>query len=134
MIIYVLTLLYTVCAKIEPSFSVKAESDDIQSQLIYTRLYLRGLKRLENQRIQSEYINRGIAYIEDSVFTAAKQGLVKFSTEPFEGCEIYVKTRDFDKAVCENIVNGIQTLVSLRFPDSDLLYDSDTKRYTLKWD
>ena len=106
---------------------------------IYSRIYLRGLKRLENERKQTDFINRGITYIEDSVFTAAKQGLVKYTTQPFEGCESYATPNEyspfgFDKDVCENIVNGIHRLVSERFPDSEIIYDANTKQYTLKWD
>jgi hypothetical protein len=105
----------------------------------YSRIYLRGLKRLENERIQTDFINRGITNIEHSVFTAAKQGLVKFTTEPFNGCETDTSPSELapygvDKTVCENIVNGIKTLVSERFPDSEVIYDANTKQYTLKWD
>jgi hypothetical protein len=97
------------------------------------------LKRLENERVQLEIINRGIAYVEDSVFTAAKKGFTYYTTEPFNGCEIYTRPSDlspfgFDKDICENIINGIYTLVSERFPDSEISYDDITKRYTLKWD
>ena len=136
MLVLILSLLYTVSAQ-------------ISNHPVYSRIYLRGLKRLENERIQSEYINMGITYIEHSVFTAAKQGSVKFRTEPFPGCEFYSSPSDgtqsdgtqsdklpirVDKAVCENIVKGIHALVSERFPDSEILYDTATKRYTLKWD
>jgi hypothetical protein len=105
----------------------------------YSRMYLRGLKRLENERIQSEQIARGITYIEDSVFTAAKQGLVSFTTEPFYGCDQYTQPSEIspagvDKVVCEHIVHGIRSLVSQRFPDSEITYDPVTKRYTLSWD
>jgi hypothetical protein len=116
MLILILSLLYTVSA-----------------QTTYSRTYLRGLKQLENERIQTEYIQMGIAYIEQSVFTAAKQGLVKFTTEPFDGCEAYTRP-GVDKAVCENVVTGIRSLVYERFPDSEVLYDTVTRRYTLRWD
>jgi hypothetical protein len=97
------------------------------------------LKRVENERIQAEFINRGITYIEHSVFTAAKRGLLSFTTQPFDGCDTNINPSElapygFDKEVCENIVNGIKTLVSERFPDSEILYDTKTREYTLKWD
>ena len=44
----------------------------------YSRIYLRGLKRIEDERMQTEWVNRGITYIENAVFAAAKQGLVKY--------------------------------------------------------
>jgi hypothetical protein len=113
-------------------FTVSAES-------VYSRIYLRGLKNVEIERMQTEFIYSGITYIEDAVFRAAKQGLVKYTTERFEGCDVYATAHEdspmrMDKDVCENIVNGIYTLVSERFPDSEIIYDADTKQYTLKWD
>jgi hypothetical protein len=93
------------------------------------------LKRVENERIQTQFINMGITYIEDGVFSSAKQGLVKYTTERFEGCETYeFPPMKLDKDVCENIVNGIKSLVSERFPDSEVIYDANTKQYTLTWD
>ena len=98
----------------------------------YSRNYLRGLKKLENERMTVDYIYKGFTHIENAVLTAAKQGLLKYKTEPFEGCEAYSKTLDIE--MCENIVNEIQKLVYERFPDSELYYNSNTKRFILKWD
>jgi hypothetical protein len=125
MFILILCLLYTVSAQLVSP--------------VYSRKYLHDLKRLENERIQLKIINRGIAFIEDAIFTAAKQGLTNYTTEPFNGCERFTKPSElapfgFDKEICENIINGIHTLVSERFPDSEISYDDITKRYTLKWD
>lgn len=118
---FILCLLYTALAQMP----------------VYPRTYLRGLKQFENESIQAEFINRGITYIEDAVFTAAKQGFTYYTTEPVDECKTYGPSElapfGIDKAACENIVNGIRILVSERFPDSELLYDSSTKRYTLKW-
>lgn len=132
MIISILSLLYLVSA-------LGASASPKPTPFVYSRIYLRGMQQLEKERIQSEYINMGITFIENSVFTAAKQGLVKFTTEPFLGCEFYSRPSEsylngFDKTDCENIVNGIYTLVSERFPDSTIVYHTATKRYTLKWD
>ncbi len=133
MLILILSLLHSVLAVGPPTAAPRpvASASPKPSPPVYSRMYLRGLQRLENERIQSEYITKGITFIEDSVFTAAKQGLVKFTTEPFLGC---IEFRTVDKTVCENILNGIHTLVSERFPDSTVIYDPATKRYTLKWD
>lgn len=104
-------------------------------QTIYSRVYLRGVKKLETERLQAEWITRGFTYIEDAVITAAKHGSVKYVTEPFEGCEAYSQRSDgIDKDLCENVLTGLRALVSERFPDSDLLYNPKTKRYMLKWD
>ena len=111
----------------------------MSSEIIYSRIYLRGLKRLEDERLQTELINRGFTYIENAVLTAAKQGSIKYITEPFEGCEAYSRPSELspmgiDKVICENVITGVRALVSERFPDSNLLYNSNTKRYMLKWD
>ena len=122
MLIRILCLLYTVSAQAP----------------VYPRAYLRSLKRLESERVQAEMITNGIAMIEAAVFSAAKEGFGQFTTLPFEGCELYGTSQfappGVDIAACEHIVNGIRALVSERFPDSELMYDARTKRYTLKWD
>jgi hypothetical protein len=107
--------------------------------MIYSRIYLRGVKRLEDERLQTELINRAFTYIEGAVLTAAKRGLVKYVSDPFEGCEAYsipseVSPVGIDKMICENVISGVRSLVSERFPDSDVLYNPKTKRYMLKWD
>ena len=104
----------------------------VLGQTIYSRVYLQGLKRHEDERIKTDLINQAITYIETNVFAAAKKGLEKYTTDPVEGCEN--NGFGLDEEVCENIVNEIKTLVSERFPDSELIYDTTTKRYTLKWD
>ena len=121
----ILWFLYMVSAQYElPMVSAQDEFHK------YSRVYLRGLKRLEDKRITALYINKGFTYIENAVISAAKQGLLKYKTEPFEGYE----NAPFDKSVCENIINGIHRLVSERFPDSEIIYNSNTKRYIIKWD
>ena len=90
MLILILSLLYKVSAQ-------------ISNHPVYSRIYLRGLKQRENERIQSEYINAGITYIENSVIAVAKQGSVNFITEPFPGCDFYSSPSEdlpngFDKA------------------------------------
>ena len=102
---------------------------------VYSRIYLRGLKRVEDERIQALWINRGIRYIVDNVIAAAKQGFVQYTTETWEGCELVTAGDSIiDREGCEIVVNGIKTFVSNYFPDSEVIYDCKTKRYTLKWD
>ena len=109
-----------------------------ETPTIYSRLYLRSVKKLENERRQADLINIGIKYIEDVVFTAINLGLVEYTTEPFLGCKVYSKYDEFlqlriDEDNCENILSEIITLVYSRFPYSELSYNSETRRYTLKW-
>ncbi len=105
---------------------------------VYSRIYLRGLKKLEDEQIQHNYIIEGIKNIENEVFIAAKKGLSQVTSPQFNGCEEFSINYHFEKLIdkdtCENIVNKIHELVIKHFPDSELLYDSETKQYTLKWD
>jgi hypothetical protein len=106
---------------------------------VYSRTYLRSMKRLEDDRLQAHLINKGIAYIEAQVFKAAKIGLLQYTSEPFPGCQYYSSPSDIspnglDTTACENIVNKIKKLVSDRFPDSKLSYNETDQRYTLYWD
>jgi len=83
-------------------YTISAQSSSIIP--LYSRIYLRGMKRLENERIQAHYIDEGYRYIENEVFTSAKKGLVQYTTEPFNGCEpSEIKSYGLDKVVCENI-------------------------------
>lgn len=121
----------------------------VSAQPPYSRKYLRGLKKVEDERIQAEFINIGFAHIESAVFTAAKQGFLKVRTLPFPECKEYHPSdfpgittdqsdklfaiHNMEKDVCENIINGIKSLVLERFPDSEVIYNPTTKRYTIKW-
>ena len=111
----ILYLLYTVSAQ--------------QQHAVYSRIFLRGLRKLEIERVQIEYINSGFAYIENAVITTAKQGITQYTTDP-----VLCERAGLDIVVCEHVIHGILALVSERFPDSEVLYDANTKRYTLKWD
>ncbi len=46
----------------------------VLGQTIYSRVYLQGLKRHEDERIKTDFINQAITYIETNVFAAAKKG------------------------------------------------------------
>jgi hypothetical protein len=114
-------------------YSVAAQSP------VYSRAFLRDLKRVEIEKVQTESIALGIKYIEDTVLGAAKRGLLEYTFEPLEDCDLYLgEVHDlpivFTKEICENIVSGIRTLAYQRFPDSDIAYNKKTKRYRMKWD
>ncbi len=128
MIALILSLVYIVSGQIS------------YTQPVYSRIYLQGLNMYENTKKEGYLINKVITDIEDVVIRAAKAGMVKYTSEPFEGCEVYYNRGnelgpfEIDKDTCENIVNRIHILVSERFPDSEIIYDGNTKQYTLKWD
>lgn len=119
MLILVLCFLYTTLA--EP--------------IAYSRAYLRGLKHAENMRLQVELINRGSTYLEGAIIIAAKKGLTQYTTEEFLGCDGPSELIPYgmEKTTCENIVNGIRAIISERFPDSEIIYDVTSRRYTLNW-
>ena len=122
--------------------AISAQTDLPQTSLahpVYSRIYLRGLKNVETERIQAEIINTGFTYIENAVFNAAKKGLSFYTSDPFPGCDDYDILNKFlvlgiNKEGCNTIIDEISILVSNRFPDTEILYDYKTKQYTLKWD
>ncbi len=105
---------------------------------VYSRAFLRDLKRVEIEKVQTESIALGIKYIEETILGAAKRGLLEYTFEPLEDCDLYIGTAGFpivfDKEICENIISGIRALAYQRFPDSDIAYNKKTKRYRMKWD
>lgn len=111
----------------------------VSAQSIFSRAYLRGLKRLEDERLQAQLINHGIDYLETEVFKAAKTGRLSYTTNPFPGCQYFsrpseISTNGLEQVVCENIVNEIKKLVTEHFPDSKLVHNEKDQTYTLYWD
>ena len=100
----------------------------------YSRSYLKGLHGLEKDRIVQDSLLRSYTYIESNVISAAKKGLVEYVSEPYFGCTDEANSLGIDKPMCEEILNSLLSLVSERFSDSDIIFNSETKRYTLKWD
>jgi len=114
-----LTLLFVVCASANPP---------------YYRIYLQGMKRVEDQRIRTEAINSYVQFIEENIFMMANQGFKQYTTEPFVGCEEYIKQNaGIDMAFCQYILNGIIQKITEHFPDSLIIHE-ETGGYTLKWD
>jgi hypothetical protein len=103
------------------------------SQTTYSRSYLKSLAGLEKERIVKESIGRAYDYIEGGIISAAKKGLVEYASEPHFGCTDETNALGIDRPMCEQILNSLHTLVSERFSDSDIIYSSETKRYTLRW-
>jgi len=109
------------------------------SHTVYSRVYLRGLKNAEIERIKKYFINKGFTYIKNDIFTAAKKGSSYYTTDPILGCDNYNIMSELiplgiNKDNCNSIIHEIRLLVSNHFPDSEILYDYKTKQYTLKWD
>jgi hypothetical protein len=100
----------------------------------YYRVYLQGLKRVDDERIRNEAIKSWLDYIEKNVVEMAKQGLMEYNSPPLQSCEAYVKensTPDIDS--CEYILNGILVKISEYYPDSLIVHNSSSGIYTLKW-
>ena len=65
-----------VSSRIIPTNSVQFSStQSLLKSGVYSRIYLRNLKKLEDEQIQHNYIIEGIKNIENEVFIAAKKGL-----------------------------------------------------------
>ena len=99
----------------------------------FSRSYLRDMKRVEEERYNREQINGGVQHIKQLIFQAATHGLTEISSPPFQGCR-FTHIEGMRVETCEYIVSEIQSEITHMFPDSDLLYDDKTKKYTLKWD
>lgn len=121
---------------------VSAQTDSTQTSFaypVYSRIYLRGLKNAEIERIKKYFINKGFTYIKNDIFTAAKKGSSYYTTDPILGCDNYDIMSELiplgiNKDNCNSIIHEIRLLVSNHFPDSEILYDYKTKQYTLIWD
>lgn len=95
-------------------YAVSAQISSRSTLPVYSRIYLHGLKKFENKRMLTKFINNNFWYYIGNYFDE-------------DIC------KNLDKDVCENIINGIYTLISERFPDSEIIYDANTKQYTVKY-
>jgi hypothetical protein len=120
MLLFVLLILHFVCT--------------CAKEISYSRAYLKSLGGLEKERIVRESILTAYRYIESGVISAAKEGLVEYISEPYFGCDDLPNTLGIDRPMCEQILKDLLKLVSERFADSDIIFDSVSKRYTLMWD
>lgn len=111
----------------------------------YSRSYLRGMQAEEEARIQAYWIKEGVSFIENAIFDGAKQGLTSYTTERID-CEMFTRFRRqlestrvtpppgwVDQNNCNKIISGIRTTIATEFPDSEMVYDEDTQKYTLTW-
>ena len=104
----------------------------------YSRSYLRGMQAEEEARIQAYWIKEGVTFIENAIFDGAKQGLTSYTTERID-CEMVTRFRrrldieQFDQKNCKEIVSGIRATIATEFPDSEIVYDEDTQKYTVTW-
>lgn len=95
----------------------------------YTRAFLRGLKKYEDDYKLNQVINAVVSHVEGKVLQAAKEGKTYY-TEPFYGCDMYDEfVVKHCKAITEEVKQKVQTL----FPECDLAHDVKTNRYILSW-
>jgi len=100
------------------------------AQAQYTRSFLRGLKKYEDDYKLNQYINGIVTHVENKVLEAAKEGKTYY-TEPFYGCDMYGDP--FLTKHCEVISEEVKLKVQKLFPECDLAYDPRTNRYILSW-
>ena len=99
----------------------------------YSRGFLRDMKNQEDKKLYQYYINEGVQQIENSVLLAAKKGEKQFSIYN-PGCiEIIENDKRISIERCEYILNEIKFEISIKFPDSDLTFNTQTNQYTLNW-
>ena len=99
----------------------------------YSRGFLRDRKRQEEERRYNEIIIEGVRYIKDLVLQKAQAGHT-YLTIPYPGCEEIIRN---DQRItverCEYIVKIIKDEITIKFPDSDLTFNEQTKQYKLDW-
>jgi hypothetical protein len=99
----------------------------------YSRGFLRDMRRQDEERRCNEIINEGVQQIENSVLHKAQAGYT-YLTIPYPGCvELIRNDQRISVEKCEYIVKHIKDKITVKFPDSDLSYDEQTKHYTLDW-
>ena len=99
-------------------------------------MYLRGLKRVEDERMKLYLYNNGAMYAQERIHSAKKQASIQYMTYPFEGCELYTDMESimfYTKEDCIHIVHGIMSFASKHFFDTEVIYDDVLKKYTLRW-
>jgi hypothetical protein len=96
----------------------------------YTRSFLRGLKKYQDDYKLNQFINGVVSHVENKVLTAAKEGKTYY-TEPFYGCDMYGDP--FLQKNCDVITEEVKLKVQKLFPECDLAYDARTNRYILSW-
>lgn len=100
------------------------------AQAQYTRTFLRGLKKYQDDYKLNQYIEVSVRYIENKVLEAAKDGKTYY-TEPFYGCDMYGDP--FVSKHCDVITEEVKLKVQKLFPECDLAYDPRSGRYILSW-
>lgn len=95
----------------------------------YTRAFLRGLKKYDEDYKLNQIINGVVSYVENRVLQAAKEGKTYY-TEPFYGCDMY---DSFVVKHCDAITDEVKMKVQTLFPECDLAHDVKTNRYILSW-
>ena len=100
------------------------------AQAQYTRTFLRGLKKYQDDYKLNQYIEVSVRYIENKVLEAAKDGKTYY-TEPFYGCDMYGDP--FVSKHCDVITEEVKLKVQMLFPECDLAYDPRSGRYILSW-
>lgn len=96
----------------------------------YTRAFLRGLKKYDEDYKLNQVINAVVSYVENRVLQAAKEGKTYY-TEPFYGCDMYGDP--FIAKHCDAITEEVKLKVQTLFPECDLSHDVKTNRYILSW-
>ena len=95
-----------------------------------TKVNLQQLGEFENMRIRQKYSGEIIHSMYNDIIETAKQGGVEYAIE-FAGCD-HIGIPISHKT-CHDIAEDVFGFFALKFPDSNVSFNSETKMYTISW-
>jgi hypothetical protein len=108
----------------------------------YSKSYLRS----EPEKLKNEYIQQGVQYVKTGIFESAQNGNTKFITQPILDCtdiakisvENCIRSDNCEKVFhdpknCEYVKSQIYNKIVTEFPDCEIIYSEQSKRYIIMW-
>ena len=104
----------------------------VSADEVYTRSYLRNMKRVKEEADDKKFVSEGVKGVEEYILQAASDGLTHINLPPARCNGAYQSLVSVDR--CESIIKKIKGVIVTKFPDSDISYNKNTNVYTVRWD
>ena len=88
------------------------------------------LLQFMHSAVKKRYTEDIVRDVYNSVVEDAKQGKGQFVLE-FTGCDN--SNAEISEELCKSIVNDVFTIVQVKFPDSLVSYNIESKEFKLSW-
>lgn len=95
-----------------------------------TKVNLQQLGEFENMRIRQKYSGEIIHSMYNDILESAKQGATEYVVE-FAGCD-HIGVQISHKT-CHDIAEDVFGFFTLKFPDSAIRFNSESRVYTISW-